>query len=293
MKQKYLQKPGHFILPADLKISRAPVLTSIFVEALQCAERKIVIDASKVWWISPFTACWFAAFRDKLAAIDKVCEIIPPKLHDNARNQFLGLGIEKYLNPATSQTLPKWFSTFPVTKLTESSYPLAGQVTGLLTETLRGVENFHKALHFAIREIIENAFEHGQTNHCYMCAYSVPSKKIVRLCILDTGIGIPESMRSSSKYSQLTDDLDAVEKASEYGVSSKAEERGIGLYLLRDVAEKNEAELTILSGQAKIDITKTVRKTRMEVQFPGTAVKLKLRTRRDFSYLSVDEWEAL
>jgi len=113
------------------------------------------------------------------------------------------------------------------------------------------------------------------------------------LCILDTGIGIPESMRANSKYASLKDDLKAVEKASEYGVLSKAEDRGIGLYLLRDVAEKNEAELTLLSGYAKLDISQTVRKTRLEVPFPGTAIKLRLWTRKDFHYLDVAEWEAL
>ena len=63
--------------------------------------------------------------------------------------------------------------------------------------------------------------------------------------------------------------------------------------LLRDVAEKNEAELTILSGNAKLDITSSVRKTHLLVRFPGTAIKLMLRTRKDFKYLSVAEWEAL
>ncbi|HHC25486.1 MAG TPA: ATP-binding protein [Desulfobacterales bacterium] len=293
MKKKYLKSPGHFVLPADLKISRAPVLTSIFDKALHCAEKTIVIDASNVWWISPFTACWLTALWDKIRAIGKTCKIIPPSFHDNARNQFLGLGIEQYLNPEASQTLPKRFSTFPVRKLIEPNYPLAGQVTRILTEKLRGVENFHKALHFAIREIIENAFEHGQTDHCYMCAYSVPNKQIVRLCILDTGIGIPQSMRSNRRYSQLTDDLDVVERSSEYGVSSKAEDRGIGLYLLRDVAEKNEAELTVLSGTAKIDISQKVKRTRLNTPFPGTAIKLMLKTRREFYYIDVADWEAL
>lgn len=170
---------------------------------------------------------------------------------------------------------------------------MAGEVTGLLTKNLRGVENFHKALHFAIREIIENAFEHGQTDHCYMCAYSVPSKQIVRLCILDTGIGIPKSMRSNKAYSHIEDDWKIVEKASEYGVSSKAAERGIGLYLLRDVAQKNEAELTILSGMANIDISQGVEHNPMYWPFNGTAIELKLRTRKDFYYTDVATWEAL
>jgi hypothetical protein len=285
-------KPGYYLLPADATISHASVMTNIFVEALRSNEEEIVIDASKIYWISPFTACWFAALKDNFEALNKSYFVDPPK-RENAWHQFDGLGIAKYILPDWEAEPPKWFSTFPVTKLTEPSYPLAGQVVKILTEKLRGVENFHKALHFAVREIIENAFEHGKTDHCYMCAYSVPSKRLVRLCILDTGIGIPNSIRSSKKYNNLKDDIQAVEKASEYGVSSKSEERGIGLYLLRDVAEKNEAVLSILSGKAKVDISNTIEKTPLDIGFPGTVVKLMLRTRKDFYYTDVTGWDAL
>ncbi len=267
-------------------------MSDIFVAALNFKGGKVIIDASRVYWVSPFTACWFAALKDELNGTGKELVVVPPE-RENALHQFFGLGIKHYFRPEMKYTAPKNFSTVPVTKLTEPSYPLAGRVTRLLTEKLRGGENFHKALHFAIREVIENAFEHGQTDHCYMCAYSVPSKRIVRLCILDAGIGIPSSMRQSERYRRLTDDCDTVIKASEYGVSSKEEERGIGLYLLRDVAEKNEAELTILSGRAKVDISKSVESSTLDVGFPGTVVKFKLKTKRDFYYISVADWEAL
>ncbi|MCX6639168.1 MAG: ATP-binding protein [bacterium] len=283
---------GTFVsLPADLKISNAKRLNEVFNEVLKSGAGDIFIDAKGVYNISPFTACWFAALKDQLVELGRSIRIIPPE-KEYALHQYSNLGIETYLKPEIPQTIPKKYSTFPVTKLTEPSYPLAGTVSKLLTERLRKVENFHKALHFAIREVVENSFEHGKTNQCYMCAYSVPSKQMVRLCILDTGIGIPASMRANPKYTNL-DDLEAVERASQYGVSSKAEERGIGLYLLRDVAEKNEAELTILSGHAKIDISKSIRRTYIESPFSGTAVKLTLRTRKDFYYISVADWEAL
>jgi len=158
---------------------------------------------------------------------------------------------------------------------------------------MKGVENFHKALHFAVRETIENSFEHGQTDYCYICAYSAPKNKIVRLCILDTGIGIPESIRSSEMYSTLLTDIEAVELASEYGVSSKNVNRGIGLYIMRDVAEKNDGSLSILSGNAIIDISSTIKRINFNVGFPGTVIKLTLKTKENFYYIDVGGWEAL
>ncbi len=61
MKMKYFPEPGYFELPADSSISNADILTSIYYKAIQGSERKITIDVSKVYWISPFTACWLAA----------------------------------------------------------------------------------------------------------------------------------------------------------------------------------------------------------------------------------------
>lgn len=293
MKHKYNPTPSQFVMPADSKISSGAVLAEITAGIIKSSQSMMTVDFSGVYWISPFTACWFAALKDVCEAGRCGLEFKPPR-RENVIHQWFNLGIEKYLLPLTPPApLPSHYATFPVTRLSEPSYPLAGRVTRLLTENLRGVENFHKALHFAIREVIENAFEHGQTDHCYMCAYSVPSRQVVRLCILDTGIGIPGSMRGSAKYSHITDDDLLVEDASRYGVSSKSGDRGIGLYLLRDVAEKNDAQLTILSGRAKIDITRTIRRTQLPIGFSGTAIELMLRTRQDFHYLTGAEWEAL
>ncbi|MFH1734494.1 MAG: ATP-binding protein, partial [bacterium] len=258
MRHEFQISPGHFVLPADLKISNANILSRIFNEVIAHSGDKLRIDCSKAYWISPFTVCWLAALVDNLRNIGKTGKIIVPK-RESAKHQFDNLGVIPYLAPKRDSRSHRGTKGFSVTKLTEPSYSLAGRVVRLLTENLKGVENFHKALHFAIREVIENAFEHGQTDHCYMCAYSVPSKQLVRLCILDTGVGIPQSMISSGKYADIKDDLEAVDKASQKYVSSKSEDRGIGLYILRDVAEKNDATLTIVSGRAKLDISKNAR----------------------------------
>jgi hypothetical protein len=84
---------------------------------LQKDINKVTIDASRVYWISPFTACWFAALHDELAAIGRKYELVPPS-RKNAMHQFTGLGIAKYLNSAASLRKSRSFSTFPVTKLT-------------------------------------------------------------------------------------------------------------------------------------------------------------------------------
>lgn len=79
MSLEYFQAPDHFVLPADSKISRGDILFYIYGVALYLKDiSKITIDASRVYWISPFTACWFAALHDELAAIGRKYELVPP-----------------------------------------------------------------------------------------------------------------------------------------------------------------------------------------------------------------------
>lgn len=280
------------VLGADLSFNSAQKLTEVFRSALEDDCDELVIDASKAYWVSPFTACWFAALVDKLQSLGKSVTIVEP-LRDNAKHQWHNLGISYYLGLSKERKAYSRLPSFPVTKLTEPSYALAGKVKDILASPLKGAENFHKALHFAVREIVENTFEHGQVDQCYICAYAVPTKNVVRLCILDTGIGIPDSMRQSAQYNELSSDVETVELASEYGVSSKRTDRGIGLYILRDVAEKNDGTLSILSGQALVEISSQVKPLELSNGFPGTIIKLRLMTKKKFHFKDVSTWEEL
>jgi anti-sigma regulatory factor (Ser/Thr protein kinase) len=268
-------------------------MVDVFNEAITADSDLITLDASQVYWVSPFTACWFAAIKDKLNMAKKELHVIPPE-RDNALHQWVDLGIGQYLGIGSTARSMRHLPAFIVSRLNEPSYPLASEVTKLLTANLKGGEGFGKALHFAIREVVDNAFEHGGVNHCYLAAYSVPNKHIVRLCILDTGIGIPNSLRHNVEFSSGYDDLDLVERAMRKGVSGKSAGRGIGLYLLADTVTRNEgASFGILSGNARVEIMKDQTRKQPSAKFNGTIVKLRLRTRQHFNFISVRDWESL
>lgn len=284
--------PRKIVLGADAKFSCAVKLIDVHNTIVNSEDIDFEIDASKVYWISPFTACWFAALKDECDSLDKKIHVIEPE-RDNAIHQWRNLGISRYLGLSRELVPIEGLPAVEVTRLNQPNYPFAGKVMRILSDTLSPVENFHKALHFAIRETIENCFEHGETDHCYVCAYSVKTKNRVRLCIYDTGIGIPDSLRSNPKWKTISDDIDAVKRSTEYGVSSKTEDRGIGLYILKDFTEKNKGELSILSGKAQINLAGRTKDIRLLDQFHGTIVKLALHSRRDFYYIDAGSWETL
>jgi hypothetical protein len=265
-----------------------------FREALAAWCSEIVVDASRVYWVSPFTACWIAALKDSVEAINKNFLVIEPT-RDNALHQWVNLGISLYIGSKEGETAYRALPVFLVRKLTESSYPLAGQVTHILADRLKGAENFHKALHFGIREVIDNSFEHGRVSDCYIAAYAVPSKNVVRLCIFDCGVGVSSSLRENRQFREEKDDLVLLERSLDRGVSGKSAGRGIGLYLLRDTVEKNAgASLAILSEKGLVEVTeKGIKRTPLSRRFGGTIVKLRLRTKERFKFVSISDWDSL
>ncbi len=283
-----------FALPADTKFSASPKMVEIFNHAIESDAKIITIDATRAYWVSPFTACWFAALRDKLEERGKSLTVNPPS-RGNAIHQWERLGISSYLGMRLIPDFGKSVPSFRVARLTEPSYPLASDVTRLLTEKLKGAENFHKALHFVIREVIDNSFEHGRVNSCYMAAYSVPTKNLVRLCIFDCGIGVAASLRENTKYHLEESDLILTKLSLERGVSGKSSDRGIGLYLMSDTVSKNAgAEFSVLSGNALIKVShEGIAERHITAPMKGTVVKLKLKTKERFNFISVSEWEEL
>ncbi len=164
-----LKEPIEIVIPADPKYSSAEKLIDVF-NLIVCSETDdLVVNASNVYWVSPFTACWIAALKDKCDTLGKKIQIIDP-IRDNAIHQWKNLGIKKYLGFTKESEPLSRQPAVEVTKLKEPSYPFAGKILRILSDALNPVENFNKALHFAIRETIENCFEHDETDHCYVCA---------------------------------------------------------------------------------------------------------------------------
>lgn len=62
-----MSSEGYSVLPADSKISSVEKLFEIYNCALECTEKKIILDASNVYWISPFSACLIASLYDRLS----------------------------------------------------------------------------------------------------------------------------------------------------------------------------------------------------------------------------------
>ena len=151
-----------------------------------------------------------------------------------------------------------------------------------LLDFLESVQPFEEGLRDSMRmallELIQNFSEHsGSAEGAWVVGQFEPSVKRIELCVLDLGIGIPNSLRILNRYRSFGDES-LIENATRLGVSSTAGSRGLGLNTIRRFVAVNEGTLTILAGSGFVRFEPRERPShrKLRVRFPGTAVFLSL-----------------
>jgi len=136
-----------------------------------------------------------------------------------------------------------------------------------------------------------NVVEHSGVKDYYVCAYTYPNRKQLRLCIADRGIGILRSLKKANKY-ELSNSHDAIILATTEGVSVRPGRAGLGLSHLKGFAKVNEGQMCIISGRGKVfwkyDHGKIL-KQKMSKPFTGTVVKFVINTDKEGLYFLVGE----
>lgn len=107
---------------------------------------------------------------------------------------------------------------------------------------------------YLMGEMLDNIEEHAQADNVYVFAQYWPKSNACELCILDDGDGLLGSLKKANR--EVTDDLDALKKIIDTGLSSKTEhgdiKRGMGIKSTRAAITNRElnGEFFIMSGKA-------------------------------------------
>jgi hypothetical protein len=148
-------------------------------------------------------------------------------------------------------------------------------------------------LTFSIREIMRNVVEHSNSDVIEYCAQYWPSRQLVEVAILDTGIGIAAGL-SSNPYLSIDNERDAMHLALCPGVSGKMykgvrkrkyddwQNSGFGLYMTSRIC-RNGGNFFIASNDKSLLLDSTG-KTDIECNYHGTALRLRVDTSRITSY---------
>ena len=116
-------------------------------------------------------------------------------------------------------------------------------------------------IRFSISELVRNVIEHAASDEgAIVCAQYFPNKKMIRIGIVDTGIGIRETISDSYPVS---DDLMAIRLALTPGITGTTnkpggseQNAGAGLFFIKTIAYVNRDPFVIYSGNAMYKLLK-------------------------------------
>lgn len=148
----------------------------------------------------------------------------------------------------------------------------------------RGWVNVSPALRDAIVgpvwEIYANAFEHSRSPvGVFSCGQHYPQKRLLKLAVVDFGVGIPSNVRWFVRDDRLATNI-ALQWAFQPGNTTKPNGmgRGMGLDLLKEFVRLNKGRLEVFShdGYARIDEREERYETRQSM-FEGTVLNISLQ----------------
>jgi hypothetical protein len=207
-------------------------------------EESYLLDFRGVGHVEPFGMLFLAALirqfvRSRRQTQGKDCEIRVANYADKTYASWMGLfksfGLDHGNGPGEASGSGTYI---PLTRLTVSrivgeardEYVHHGEVieeearriTHILTRNDSG--DITETLTYAIREIMRNVVEHGNTSHIWYAAQYWPTKSRVEVSILDEGIGLLPSLRRNPRLN-VDSNQKAIFMALQPGVSGVAKEK--------------------------------------------------------------------
>ena len=149
----------------------------------------------------------------------------------------------------------------------------------ILTTHLRYDERAINGFIVALSEICQNIIEHSENKGfvgIQKYRYQSLGKNIVKIAVMDVGIGFRKSLSGRFK---LRSDMEAIDKALLHGASRYEDEgRGHGLAGVRKFVTQWQGKLSIRSGTAKLSIIPPWARGRDQernlISFPGSQINI-------------------
>jgi hypothetical protein len=157
----------------------------------------------------------------------------------------------------------------------------AMQLARLLTQEDKS--NLVDTLTYTLREIMRNAVEHSESDSFQYCGQYWPHRNIVQIAILDSGIGVKQSLSNNPNLRIISDDQ-ALRLSILPGISGKPlhhkieeyddwENSGYGLYLTKRLCTKG-GSFFICSGNKGLYSKANENEKYLSSNFQGTALRM-------------------
>jgi anti-sigma regulatory factor (Ser/Thr protein kinase) len=151
----------------------------------------------------------------------------------------------------------------------------------ILATHLRYDERAINGFIVALSEVCQNIIEHSENKGfvgIQKYRYQSMNKNVVKIAVMDVGIGFRKSL---SERFKLRNDLDAIDRALLHGASRYEDEgRGHGLAAVRRFVDQWQGKLSIRSGTARLSIIPVWARGKAKetnlIAFPGSQINILL-----------------
>lgn len=163
------------------------------------------------------------------------------------------------------------------------------ELTAALEASCNVDELATRAIRTCLDELLDNVIHHADAvtgGFATARGWRTPAR--FEVAIADLGIGIRRSLAKNPQHSDVVDDMAALRRAVELGVTSTPHRNsGYGLAVTRDLLDKNHGLLVIKSGWAELWLGSEEEQSIADTPFPGTLVGLRARTNRPLNVTEV------
>jgi hypothetical protein len=153
----------------------------------------------------------------------------------------------------------------------------------ILDKNVEGVAGIYDAAYHAFLEIVNNVFHHAHSpTHAVLCAQSYSWLRRVELAVVDSGRGIPASLRDNPELEgRFSNAAEAIELAVEPRVTGRPDHNtGEGLFFSMEFIKANRGEACIFSQDGALRVQGNRVWSEPVPYWPGTLVGLNFCTNR-------------
>lgn len=274
------------VMPQQSIIYYSDEILNKYIEAFEINIRNLALDFSQVTFIDPF-AITFVSGMIHLFHKHKRTVFYKPPINLKVKKYLSQIGFDSHFQLGKQI---KGTTSIELMQLTSLNYTYIENLINLIDTNMNLSRGVKDSLKMSIQELLTNVFDHSQSKiGCFACAQYYPNKQLIRLCITDFGVGILATLKN--KYN-LNTHLDAIALSVEEGITCRKNSAGFGLSLIKKFIEINSGNLSILSGNGKINFSKDrINKNEFKKSFKGTIVNLEINADKDSFYSFTDEEE--
>jgi len=244
-----------------------------------------VYDLTRTPHLKPYAIACLAAS----AALQRQKQIIPTVVppSNNACNEHLQrLGLYEFFEATENRQVWSRSSNLKVQKVTYPPGRVSENAAEVLTDGIQLTAGVRPQIVTSLDEVLLNALSHAESPiECVIVGQGFPQSGKVEVAVVDLGIGILNHLRRNAEYEQLSNDEEAIELATQDGVTGtrrgtrnrlNEQNSGAGLHYLRKYCEAGGGECTILSGRHWVTYHSGERVVgRLKQPFQGTLVNLR------------------